>query len=283
MRLGAARGALVLTFVGLAGRVGAQEPIFVTPPVTMYQFGAVAGVDVESRRGAVAASSEAAFGVLAPWTVSLHAVGIDARGEPAQLARLHVGTRVRLVKVDRPREWLLLSVYGAAALPLGAEADAVAEAHQVPAAVVGVSATRMARGGDAFANLSLARIPTPAGTLTGGTLGLAVGWRPRPGRYGALETQLFAEALGNYVEGGSASVALAPGVLVHSRNVVVKAGVLLPVWTRRSGDDPVLASGRSSCTSVPGALKGNVELVLGPRLGVTAGGHGRLGPPRAFA
>jgi len=243
VRLGGASGALAVAFICLAGRGAAQEPIFVTPPVTMYQFGAVGGVEVERRSGTVAVSSEAAFGVLAPWTVSLHAVGIDARGEPAQLARLHVGTRVRLVKVDRPREWLLLSVYGAAALPLGDKADAVAEAHSVPAAVVGVSATRMARRGDAFANLSLARIPTPTGTVTGGTLGLAAGWRPRPGRYGALEAQLFAEALGNYVEGGSASVGLAPGLLVHSRNVVVKAGILVPVWTRRSGDDLVLRFG----------------------------------------
>lgn len=243
MRLGDARAALFLSCVLLAGRLAAQEPIFVTPPVTMYQFGAVAGVDVERRSGTVAVSSEAAFGVLAPWTVSLHAVGIDARGERAELARLHVGTRVRLVKVDRPREWLLLSVYGAAALPLGEGADAVAETHGVPSAVVGVSATRMARAGDAFANLALTRIPTPAGTITGGSLGLAAGWRPRPGRYGALEAQLFAEALGNYVEGGSASVGLAPGLLVHSRNVVVKAGVLVPVWTRRSGDDPLLHIG----------------------------------------
>lgn len=237
------RLASTLCLLALPPAARAQEPIFVTPPVTMYQFGAVAGVDVERRSGTVAFSSEAAFGVLAPWTVSLHAVGIDARGDAAELARLHVGTRVRLVKVDRPREWLLLSVYGAAALPLGAEADAVAEAYQVPATVVGVSATRMARGGDAFANVSLARIPTPAGTLTGGTLGLAAGWRPRPGRYGQLEGQLFAEALANYVEGGSASIGLAPGLLVHSRNVVVKAGVLVPIWTRESGDDPVLRVG----------------------------------------
>jgi hypothetical protein len=227
----------------LAGRVAAQEPIFVTPPVTMYQFGAVAGVDLEHRGGTLALSSEAAFGVLPPWTVSLHVVGTDARGERAELARLHVGTRVRLMKRDRPRQWLLLSVYGAAALPVGDKAAAVAETHGVPDAVLGVSATRMARGGDAFANLSLAKIPTPAGPVAGGTLGLAAGWRPRPGRYGALEGQLFAEALGNYVEGGSASVGLAPGVLVHSRNVVVKAGVLVPVWTRRSGDDPVLHVG----------------------------------------
>lgn len=227
MRVALATLALTLPCVGAA-----QEPVFVTPPVTMYQLGGLVGADVEARGGTVALSSELAFGVLAPWTVALHAVGIDARGAGAELARLHIGTRVRLFKLDRPRQWLIVSVYGAASVPLGDERDAVAETHGIPEATLGVSATRMARRGDAFVNLSLARIPTPAGDLTAGTFGLAAGWRPRPGRYGDLEAQLFAEALGRYVERGAVSIGLAPGLLVHSRNKVLKLGVLIPVATR---------------------------------------------------
>lgn len=220
-----------------------QEPIFVTPPVTMYQLGAVVGVDVERRDRTTALATEVAFGVLSPWTVSLHGVGIDGPGAPAELARVHFGTRVRLLKVDRPGEWLLLSVYGAAALPLGDAADLVAEAHGVPDAVLGVSATRMARRGDAVINLSVVRIPTPGHVLTGGGLGLAAGWRPSPSRYGDLEAQLFGEAVGEYVEGGKASLGLAPGVLVHSRNAVLKLGVLFPAWTRRGDGDVVVKLG----------------------------------------
>ncbi len=225
----AALAALTLLVVRTAA---AQEPIFVTPPVTMYEFGGVVGVDAEGTNRALALSSEAAVGLLSSWTVSLHAVGVDGPGATLELARLHLGTRVRLVKVDRPREWLLLSVYGAAALPTGGDADRVAEAHGVPDALVGVSAARMARGGDAFVDLSLARVPTPAGTRTGGALGLAWGWRPRPGGYGDLEAQLFAEAVARYTEGGGAVLGLAPGLLVHSKNKVVKIGVLFPVWER---------------------------------------------------
>jgi hypothetical protein len=232
--------ALAVLALVLPGMAAAQEPIFVTPPVTMYQFGGLVGADLEAREGGTALSTEVAFGALSPWTVSLHAVGVDGRDTGAQLARLHLGTRVRLLKRDRPREWLIVSVYGAAAVPLGDERDAVAEAHGVPSATLGASATRMARGGDAFVNLSVSRIPTPAGDLTSGTLGLAVGWRPRPGRYGDLEAQLFGEALGRYVERGAVSIGVAPGILVHARSQVLKLGVLIPVATRQESRDPTL-------------------------------------------
>ncbi|MGH7614400.1 MAG: hypothetical protein ACREMW_10230 [Gemmatimonadales bacterium] len=210
----------------------AQEPIFITPPVTMYQSGLVVGADIEGQGRTVAFSSAVAFGVLSPWTVSLHAVGIDPGGASPAFARLHVGTRVRLVKLDRPRQWMLVSVYGAAALPLGDRAEAVARTYRVPQAVLGVSATRMARRGDAFLNLEVARIETVADVITSATVGLALGWRPKPGKYGDLETQLFGEALGRYVEGGQATFGLAPGILVHSRKVVLKLGALFPAWTR---------------------------------------------------
>lgn len=225
----------------LCARVGAaQEPIFVTPPVTMYQFGGVAGVDVERAGRTTAVSTEAAIGLLPPWTVSVHAVGIDDPGVAFQLARVHVGTRVRLVKVDRPREWLLLSAYGAVALPAGDAATQVAESHSVPDVLFGLSAARMARSGDSFGDVAVARVPTPAGSRTVGTFGLAWGWRPRPGGYGELEGQLFGEARVQYAEGGVAVLGLAPGFLVHSKNKVFKLGVLFPVWEREAEADPVV-------------------------------------------
>lgn len=218
----------------------AQEPIFVTPPVTMYQFGAVFGLDVERAGRTVAVTSEAALGLLPPWTVSLHAVGIDDPGASFELARLHAGTRVRLVKIDRPREWLLLSAYGAVALPAGDVARRVAESHGVPDALLGLSGARMARGGDSFVDVSVARVPTPTGRRTVGTFGLAWGWRPRPGGYGELEGQLFGEARMQYAERGVAVLGLAPGFLVHSKNKVFKLGVLFPVWEREAEADPVV-------------------------------------------
>ncbi len=221
-----------LVAVPLAAR--AQEPIFVTPPVTMYQFGGVLGADIERTDRTLVMTSEAAFGLLPPWTISLHGVGIAAPDAPFELARLHVGTRVRLVKVDRPREWRLLSVYGAAAIPAGDHAARVAESHAVPQVVAGVSAARMARSGDAFLDLSLASVPTPVGKRAAGTVGLAWGWRPRPGGYGDLEMQLFGEARGQYSEGGVVALGLAPGLLLHSRNKVFKIGVLFPVWERET-------------------------------------------------
>lgn len=232
------RGWAVLAFVARAA--AAQEPIFVTPPVTMFQQGGLVGVEIERQGRTVVTSSEAAFGILPPWTVALHGVGVDARGAPLELARVHLGTRVRLIKVDRPREWILFSVYGAGALPLGDEAARVAEANGVPDLVVGLSAARMARRGDAFADLSWSRTPGPAGALSGAALGLALGWRPSPAGYGDLEAQLFAEARGRYQEGGVATIGLAPGILLHSRNVLLKLGVLFPAWTRRAGDEPVV-------------------------------------------
>jgi hypothetical protein len=230
-----------LLAVPLAAR--AQEPVFVTPPVTMYQFGGVVGVDIERTDRTAAIASEVAVGLHPSWTVSLHGVGIDAPGAPFEFARLHIGTRVRLVKVDRPREWLLLSVYGAAAIPAGDHAAGVAEAHGVPDALVGVSAARMARGGDAFVDLSLARVPTRAGRRTAGTFGLAWGWRPRPGGYGDLEAQLFGEARLQYGEGGAVTLGVAPGLLVHSKNKVFKVGVLVPVWERDADADPTAKAG----------------------------------------
>lgn len=235
----AALAALLLVPAALAG----QEPIFVTPPVTMYQFGVVVGIDVQRQGRTVQVASEVAFGMLPPWTVSVHAVGIDAAGAAPEFARAHLGTRIRLLKVDRPREWILLSLYGAGALPAGDEADLVARRHGVPDAIVGLSATRMARGGDAFFDVSVMRTPTPSGTLTGGVLGLAAGWRPKPGGYGDLEAQLFAEARGQYLEGGSAVIGLASGVLLHSRNAVLKTGVLIPAWTRRTAKEATLRVG----------------------------------------
>jgi hypothetical protein len=230
--------ALCLLTVPFSAR--AQEPIFVTPPVTMYQFGGVVGVDVERQGHVTAVSSEVALGVLPPWTLSLHAVGIDAPSGSPEFARAHLGTRVRLLKRDRPREWLILSAYGARALTAGEAADAVARAHGVPEAVLGLSATRMARGGDAFVDLSLASVPTPAGNRLAGAFGLARGWRPRPGDYGDVEAQLFGEALLRYAEGGVLTLGLAPGLLVHSKNKVFKVGVLLPVWERDADIDPTV-------------------------------------------
>jgi len=230
-----------LVAVPLAAR--AQEPIFVTPPVTMYQFGGVFGLDIERTGRTVAMTSEAALGVLPPWTVSLQGVAIDAPDSPFELARLHVGTRIRLVKVDRPREWLLLSVYGAVALPAGDYAARIAESHGVPDLLIGVSGARMARGGDAFADLSLARVPTLTGNVLAGTFGLAGGWRPRPGGYGDLEGQLFGEARLHYAEGGVLTLGLAPGLLVHSKNKVFKLGVLVPVLRRDADADPTVKVG----------------------------------------
>ncbi|MGH7701037.1 MAG: hypothetical protein ACREMJ_11045, partial [Gemmatimonadales bacterium] len=110
----------------------------------------------------------------------------------------------------------------------------------VPEAVLGLSATRMARGGDAFADLSVARVPTPLGNRVAGTLGLAAGWRPKPGGYGDLEGQVFGEARMQYAEGGAATLGLAPGLLVHSKNKVFKLGVLVPVWERETDTDPTV-------------------------------------------
>jgi hypothetical protein len=101
----------------------------------------------------------------------------------------------------------------------------------------------MARGGDAFADLAVTRIETPDRDLTAAKLSLALGWRPRPSAYGQLEAQLFAEALGQYVEGGSAAIGLAPGILLHSRNAVLKVGVLFPAWTRRASKQATLRLG----------------------------------------
>jgi len=78
----------------------------------------------------------------------------------------------------------------------------------------------------------VARAPTPAGTRRGGALAFAWGWRPRPRGYGELEAQLFAEAVARYTAGGGAVLGLAPGLLVHSKNKVVKIGVLFPAWDR---------------------------------------------------
>ncbi|MBI4419205.1 MAG: hypothetical protein HY560_00105 [Gemmatimonadetes bacterium] len=221
----------------------AQEPIFITPPVTMFQQGGLLGVELERRGSTVAVSSDAAFGITPSWTLALHAVGIDASGSSPELARVQLGTRLRLVKVDRPREWLLLSVYGAGSLPLGGDADRVAETNGVPREVVGVSAARMARSGDVFADVSLARTPAPAGSRTSGAAGVAVGWRPSPADYGTPELQLFGEIRGRYAEGGAAELGLAPGVVLHTRNALLKLGVLFPTWTRQSGKAPAIRIG----------------------------------------
>lgn len=214
-----------------------------TPPVTMYQLGGVVGVEVERQGGTVGVSSEVAFGVLPPWTLGLHTVAIQPGGAALELARVHLATRVRLVKRDRPREWILVSLYGAGALPAGHAAARVAETHGVPGALVGISAARMARRGDLFADLSVARASSPTGGVTIGALGVAVGWRPAPAAYGRAELQLFAEARAQYREAGGASVGIAPGVLVHSRNAVLKFGVLFPAWTRRTPNEPALRFG----------------------------------------
>ncbi|MGH7545740.1 MAG: hypothetical protein ACREKI_06110 [Gemmatimonadota bacterium] len=235
--------ALLLCLCLFAQVAAAQEPIFVTPPVTLYESGGVVGLDFESRGATRTMATEVAFGVRPPWTVSLHAVGVDAPGGPFEVARLHLGTRVRLLKVDRSREWVLLSAYGAGALPLGEGADRAAEDHGIPEAVLGLSFARMARRGDAFADLSVTRIQTPDRALTAAAVGLAIGWRPNPAGYGDLEAQLFAEARGQYLEGGSASIGVAPGVLLHSRKAVLKAGVLLPAWTRKASKDATLRMG----------------------------------------
>lgn len=236
MRLAAA---LCLLAVPLTAR--AQEPVFVTPPVTLYQHGGVVGLDVERHGDVTAVSGEVAFGMLPPWTLSLRALTIDAPGGSPEFARMHLGARLRLLKRDRPREWLILSAYGAGALPAGHTADAVADAHGVPDALVGLSATRMARGGDAFVDLSLAQVPTPAGTaVAAGALGLAAGWRPKPGGYGDLEVQLFGEALLQYQEGGVAALGAAPGLLLHSRNKAIKLGLLVPLWERGRDAEPVV-------------------------------------------
>lgn len=235
--------AVLVCLCGSARIAVAQEPIFVTPPVTLYESGGVVGLDLESRGAARTVATEVAFGVRAPWTVSLHAVAVDVSGEPFEIARVHLGTRVRLLKVDHPQEWVLLSVYGAGALPLGNEADEAAQDHGIPQAVFGFSAARMARRGDAFADLSVMRLETLDRTLTAAALGLALGWRPNPADYGELEAQLFAEARGQYVEGGSAAIGLAPGVVLHSRNWVLKTGVLVPAWTRRASKEATLRMG----------------------------------------
>lgn len=209
----------------------------------MYESGGVVGLDIESHGATRTVAAEVAFGVRSPWTASLHAVGVRASGGPFELARLHLGTRVRLLKVDRPREWVLLSAYGAGALPVGDQADRVAQDHAIPEAVLGLSAARMARHGDAFADLSIMRIRTPDRALTAAALGLALGWRPKPAGYGELEAQFFAEARGQYLEGGVAAIGLAPGALVHSRNWTLKTGVLFPAWTRRAAKEATLRVG----------------------------------------
>lgn len=223
--------------------IAAQEPVFVTPPVTMYQQGGLFGLDVERQSGTLMVSSDASFGLLSPWTLALHAVGVAGDRTSGQLARLQLGTRIRLVNADRSREWILLSVYGAGAVPLGDAVDRRAEAYGVPSAVVGLSAARMARPGDLFADVGVLRVPTPAGTRTAGLAGLAVGWRPAPQPYGRPEVQFFGELRGSYAEGGRATVGVAPGVVVHTSRTLLKLGVLIPVWTRTLTDDATLHVG----------------------------------------
>lgn len=111
----------------------------------------------------------------------------------------------------------------------------------MPNVVVGLSAARMARGGDLFADLSLARVPTPAGERLSGSLGLALGWRPAPQGYGGAEVQFFAETRARYAEGGVVVVGVAPGLLLHTRNALVKAGA--GVGARDPGDAHLLAGG----------------------------------------
>lgn len=217
-----------------------QEPIFTTPPVTMYQRGLVAGAAVEARRGGYAASAETAVGVWSRLTLGLGALGTEDASGPLQLARVHVGGRLRLLKVDRPAQWVLLSVYGLSALPAGETVDRVAKSGAVPDVVVGVSAARMARRGDLFADVSIARTPTPSGARLSGNAGLAAGWRPAPQAYGRAEVQLFAEARARYAEGGSAVLGLAPGVLVHTHSALVKLGVLFPAWERDVSEKPTI-------------------------------------------
>ncbi len=236
--------ALAAACVVLAPRlIAAQEPVFVTPPVTLFQEGGLVGVDVERQSGTLTVSSDAAVGLLSPWTLALHAIGIAGDGTPAQLARLQLGTRLRIVNADRPREWILLSVYGAGAIPLGDAADRIAQAYGVASAVVGLSAARMARPGDVFADVAFLRIPTSAGTRTGGLAGLAIGWRPAPQPYGQPEVQLFGELRGSYTEGGRATVGVAPGVLLHTRRTLLKLGFLIPAWTRATTRDATLHVG----------------------------------------
>lgn len=235
-RLGWAVGLVAAAVTPVAA--ASQEPIFTTPPVTMYQRGVVAGVAIEARRSGYTLATDAAFGALARFTVGLGVLGSDGGSGSLEVARVHAGARLRVLKIDRPAEWVLLSVYGLGALPAGERVERVAESGAVPDAVVGLSAARMARGGDLFADLSLARVPTPAGERLSGSLGLALGWRPAPQGYGGAEIQLFAEARGRYGEGGVASVGLAPGVLLHSRNALVKVGVLFPAWEREAREKP---------------------------------------------
>lgn len=227
----------------LAYQVAAQEPVFVTPPVTMFREGGLVGMDLERRGGTTTLSADVAYGVLSPWTLALHAVTVDGQGTPPQLARAQLGARLRILKLDRPREWILLSAYGAGALPLGAETDRVAQTYGVARDMVGLSAARMARAGDGFADLALAWIPAPGGTRTAGIAGLALGWRPSPRPYAGAEGQLFAETRAQYLEGGAASVGVAPGILVHTKRVLVKLGVLIPLWTRQTAGEAVLRVG----------------------------------------
>jgi hypothetical protein len=219
-------------------RSDAQEPIFVTPPVTMYQGGLLAGAQAERHGGVTTASVETAIGLLPAFTLAIGALGSDGTGD-LQLARVHLGARLRLVKVDRPAEWVLLSVYGLGALPLGGSPARASEALGVPDVVLGVSATRMARGGDVFADLSIARSPGPSPTLST-SAGFAFGWRPAPQAYGRAELQLFAELKARYAEGGSAVAGVAPGVLVHTQRALVKLGVLFPMWERQAREKPRL-------------------------------------------
>lgn len=44
-------------------------------------------------------------------------------------------------------------------------------------------------------------------------------------------------------EGGSAAIGLAPGVLLHSRNVLLKTGLLIPAWTRRAAREATVRMG----------------------------------------
>lgn len=231
-----------LLVTALAGRgIGsAQEPVFVTPPVTMFQQGGLAGVEVEQERGRVAAATEAAWGVVPSWTIAVRAVGAASQGASLELARVLLGTRVRLFKVDRANQWILLSAYGAGAAPAGEEAAQVARTHALPDAVLGLSFARMARRGDVFADLSVARAPTAGATVTSVAGGVAVGWRPSPAGYGDAEAQVFVEAVGRYADSGARTLGLAPGILLHTRRALGKVGVVFPVESRRSSDDPVV-------------------------------------------
>ena len=76
------RTALLLTALAVPLAARAQEPVFVTPPVTMYQAGGVVGLDVERHARTTLVSSEGAFGLLPSWTLALRSVAAEAPGIP---------------------------------------------------------------------------------------------------------------------------------------------------------------------------------------------------------